>query len=235
NHLTHLEIKGLWSHFSTAENENLTYANLQSDRFSRVVECAHKLGVDPQIVHLANSGAFLQMGETVFYDMVRIGILLYGYPPSPHLTNNLPIQPIMTLKSRVVYVKKPPAGTKIGYGATWESPGEHWIATVPIGYGDGYPRRAGNRGWVYLRGRKCPIVGKVSMDQITIDAGQEAYLGDEVLLFGQTSQGNLDLWDLCQVIDATPYEILCGLTSRVERIYIPKAKTATSYQLESAK
>jgi len=127
----------------------------------------------------------------------------------------------MTLKTSVVFVKKPPIGTTIGYGSTWTSPGERWIATLPIGYGDGYPRRAGNKGGVMLQGRKCQIVGQVSMDQITIDAGPEAYLGDEAILFGGTRGNQLSLWDLCLSIDALPYEILCGLTSRVPRIYNP--------------
>ena len=131
---------------------------------------------------------------------------------------------LKTLKSKVVYVKYPPVGTTIGYGASWKSTGSKWIATIPIGYGDGYPRRAGNRSEVMLDGRLCPIVGRVSMDQITVDANQKAYLGDEVTLFGGERGDRLSIWKLCQSIDTIPYEILCGLTQRVPRVYFKDEK-----------
>lgn len=217
--LRHLEIKGIWTHLATAEEKDLTYAFIQADRFAGILHSAYAAGIRPALIHMSNSGAFLQMGQEAQYDMVRVGILLYGYPPSPHLKSLIHLEPVMTVKSRVVYVKKPPAGTKVGYGAHWESPGGRWIATLPIGYGDGYPRRAGNKGWVILRGRKCPVVGRVSMDQITVDAGEEAYLGDVAVIFGDDPLGKVDLWELCEAIDAIPYEILCSLTPRVERHY----------------
>jgi len=218
--LPHLELRGLYSHFASAESANLAYTKHQLDCFYSVLEMAHRLKLEFPLVHIANSGALLQMTEQTRFAMVRPGLALYGVAPGRHLEAKIHLQPVMTLRSEIVYVKKPPAGTPVGYGSTWRSPGERWIATIPIGYGDGYPRRAGNRAIVMLRGRRCPVVGNVSMDQITIDAGVEAYLGDEVLLFGKTGNSELPLWDLCAAIDAIPYEILCGLTTRTPRVYV---------------
>jgi len=218
--LKHLEIKGLYTHLATAHSEDISFAHKQLDRFDDVISLASSYGIVPPFIHAANSGALMQLPEVSTYTMVRPGLMLYGYPPNPHLIDKYDLRPAMTLKTKVVYVKYPPAGTPAGYDSTWKSPGERWIATLPIGYGDGYPRRLGNRGSVILRGRKCPVVGIVSMDQITIDAGNEAYLGDEVILFGGSGEHELPLWELCKAIDAIPYELLCGLTARVPRVYI---------------
>jgi alanine racemase len=218
--LKHLEIKGLYTHLASAHSEDTSFAHKQLDRFDEVVDLASNLGINPPYIHAANSGTLMQLPERSTYNMVRPGLMLYGYPPSPHLIGKFDLQPAMTLKTKVVYVKYPPAGTPVGYDSTWKSPGNRWIATLPIGYGDGYPRRLSNNGSVILRGRKCPVVGIVSMDQITIDAGDEAYLGDEVILFGNSGEQKLPLWELCMAIDAIPYELLCGLTARVPRVYI---------------
>ena len=218
--MPHIEVLGIYTHLAASEAEDLSFARTQLGRFSGVIEAAHKAGLNPPLVHIACSGALFQLPDETRFTMVRPGLMLYGYAPAAHLEGRFDLRPVMALKSRVVFVKRPPAGTTIGYGATWRSPGDRWIATVPIGYGDGYPRRAGNRGWVILRGRRCPVVGKVSMDQITVDAGPEAYLGDEVLLFGGGDDQELPLWELCRVLDAIPYELLCGLTARVPRVLV---------------
>lgn len=217
---SHLEIEGIYTHFASAESLDLSFARTQLHRFGAILDQAHKAGLTVPLIHAANSGAIIQLpGETRF-DMVRPGLLLYGHAPAEHLETCLPLKPVMTLKTRVVFVKKPPAGTPIGYGSTWHSPGDCWIATLPIGYGDGYPRRAGNQASVILRGRICQVVGAVSMDQITINAGNECYLDDEVILFGRSGDEELPIWKICNAIDAIPYELLCGLTARVPRIYI---------------
>ncbi|MFH0765305.1 MAG: alanine racemase [Calditrichota bacterium] len=217
--LPHLRIEGIYSHLASADEQDLSFAYIQLERFQKILETAKNIRIDASLIHIANSGALMQLGAAARFTLVRPGLLLYGWTPSYHLEGQLNLQTVMTLKTRVVFVKKPPPESTIGYGSTWTSPGERWIATLPIGYGDGYPRRAGNRSQVFLRGRKCPIVGRVSMDQITVDAGPEAYLGDEVILFGGKGDSQLSLWDLCRTIDAVPYEILCGLTLRVPRVY----------------
>ena len=218
--LRHLELRGIYTHFASAENQDLTFARTQLDRFQQVLESAARLGMEVPLIHAANSGAMMQLGEAARFTLVRPGLMLYGNAPSRHLEGKFNLHPAMTLRSNVVYIKKPPAGSAVGYGSTWHSPGDRWIATIPIGYGDGYPRSAGNRAWVKLRGRKCPVVGMVSMDQITVDAGPEGYLGDEAILFGGRGENALPLWDLCETLDAIPYELICGLTARVPRIYL---------------
>lgn len=215
--LKHLDVCGIYSHFATAESDP-GFARVQLERFQEVLETARRMGLDFENVHIANSAALLNPPGECRFTMVRPGLMLYGYPPNPEEAG-LELTPVMSLRSRVVYVKKPPAGMTVGYGATWRSPGGRWVATVPVGYGDGYPRRAGNRAWVMLRGRRCPVVGMVSMDQITVDAGDEAYLGDEVTLFGRGPGGDLPLWDLARALDAIPYELTTCLTARVPRVY----------------
>jgi len=218
--LRHLEVRGIYSHLASSESNDLTDTRTQLDRFSEALETARRCGLEPPLVHIANSGALMQIPDQARFTMVRPGLMLYGVAPARWLDGRLDLQPAMTLKTQVVYVKKPPAGTTIGYGATWRTPGDRWVATLPIGYGDGYPRRAGNRAWVMLRGRRCSVVGNVSMDQVTIDAGLEAYLNDEVILFGGLGENRLPIWDLAETLDTIPYELTTCLTARVPRVYI---------------
>lgn len=217
--LKHLDVRGIYTHLATADEQETGFTHIQLDRFRSINEIASKLGLDPPLLHTAGSGAIMQLPDESRFTLIRPGLMLYGWAPAAHLEGRLALKPVMTLRTSVVYVKRPPAGTTIGYGATWSSPGERWIATLPIGYGDGYPRKAGNRASVILRRRLCPVVGRVSMDQITVDAGHEAYLGDEAVIFGGSGKNRISLWDFCKTIDAIPYEILCGLTSRVPRLY----------------
>ncbi len=218
--LKNLRIEGIYTHFASSDSDDLTFTRTQLERFHNVLQSAHRLGIPFELVHAANSGALVQLGEEARFDMVRPGILLYGYTPAEWLAEKVDLKPVMSLLTKAVFVKKPSAGTPIGYNSTWHSPGDRWIATLPIGYGDGFPRRAGNRASVLFGGRRCPIIGNVSMDQITIDAGDEAWLGGEALLWGQNSSGSLSIWELARSIDAIPYELLCGLTGRVPRVYL---------------
>jgi len=218
--LPHLDIEGVYTHLASSDAADQSFAMIQIQRFEQVMDIAARLGLKFKHIHCANSGALLQFADRARFTLTRPGIMLYGYPPSERLLSAADLRPVMALKTRIVYVKKPPAGTPIGYDSTWRTPGDRWIATLPVGYGDGFPRRAGNRAYVLLRGKPCLIVGRVSMDQITIDAGDEAWLGEEVVLFGETVEGAMPIWELCRSIDATPYEVLCSLTARVPRIYL---------------
>ncbi len=213
-----IEIAGIYTHFATSDEQDLSFVRIQLSRFKTVLQIARNYNIKPEFVHTANSGAIMQLPEESVFNMVRPGIMLYGWSPSRHLDGKFSLLPVMTLRSQVVYVKHPSKGTTVGYGATWRATGDSWVATLPIGYGDGFPRLAGNAAHVMLRGRKCPIVGRVSMDQITIDAGIEAFLGDEVVFFGSDSGNLVSLWDLAEAVGTIPYEILCGLTSRVPRV-----------------
>jgi len=218
--LKHTEITGIYSHFACSDSLDSHYTKLQLERFQEILLVAERYGIRTDLAHIANSGALLQYTKETRYSMVRPGIMLYGWHPTPELEHLCELHPVMTLKSAVVYVKYPPAGTPIGYGSTYMSPGNRWIATLPIGYGDGYPRRAGNRGFVLINGKRCPIVGRVSMDMLTVDCGDQAYLGDQAVLFGGSGTDSLSLWELSGLLDTIPYELTTCLTSRVPRIYL---------------
>lgn len=223
-----LHIIGLYTHFASAEDEDGAFTHIQLERFHQVIAAARSVGLNPFLIHAANSGALMQHLPQARFTMVRPGLILYGWAPAYHLEGRFNLKPAMRLRTQAVFVKRPAAGATVGYGSTWTSPGGRWLATLPIGYGDGFPRRAGNKAKTLFRGRLCPIVGRVSMDQIVIDAGDDAYLGDEAVLFGTMGERFLSIWDLCRSVDAVPYEILCGLTSRVPRVYFNSRNSSPS-------
>jgi len=222
--LKYVKVSGIYTHLAKADDEDMYFSYRQLNRFNDVVIFAEQIGINPPFIHAANSGSIIQMPEESCFTMIRPGLMLYGWAPSAKLQASSNLKPVMTLKSTVVFVKKPPVGSTIGYGATWMAPGDSWVATLPIGYGDGFSRRAGNNASVNLNGRLCPIVGNVSMDQITIDAGNEAYLGDEVTIFGGEGSSYISIWDLSTALETIPYEIMCGLTARVPCIYFYSEK-----------
>ena len=152
--------------------------------------------------------------------MVRPGLLLYGYEPTR--LRAVGLEPVMRLMSRVSYFKSLRAGASVSYGRAWSSPEDTRLATVPIGYGDGYSRALSNKGEVIIRGRRLPVVGRVCMDQLMVDLGPdgEAYNGDEVLLFGVRGEDSLPAELLCERMGTIPYELTCMLSSRVPRIYV---------------
>ncbi|HMX94316.1 MAG TPA: alanine racemase, partial [Elusimicrobiota bacterium] len=169
-------------------------------------------------VHAANSAGALGR-PAARYDLVRPGIALFGVPPSPSLGKILSLRPVLSWKTRVVFVKMIPKGTPVSYGWTWRAPRRSRIATLPVGYADGYPRVLSNRGEVLLRGRRCPVVGRVTMDQILVDVTglRGVDVGEEVVLIGQQGGQNLTAEDLALAAGTIPYEILCGISKRVPR------------------
>lgn len=213
-----LEIRGLFSHFATAD-DNLDFARDQLSRFREVLGLLEARGLRPPLVHLANSAALVNLPEARF-DMVRPGILLYGYEPTPLRTVGL--EPVMRLMSKVAYFKSVRAGSPVSYGGTWAPAADTRLATIPIGYGDGYSRALSNKGEVVIRGRRLPVVGRVCMDQLMVDLGPrgEAYNGDEVLLFGRRGDDCLPAELLCGRMDTIPYELTCMVSARVPRIYV---------------
>ncbi|MBL8967131.1 MAG: alanine racemase [Spirochaetaceae bacterium] len=213
-----LEIRGLFSHFATAD-DNLAFAREQLSRFHEVLGLLEARGLRPPLVHLANSAALVNLPEARF-DMVRPGILLYGYEPTPLKT--LGLEPVMRLMSKVAYFKCVRAGSPVSYGGTWAPAADTRLATIPIGYGDGYPRALSNKGEVVIRGRRLPVVGRVCMDQLMVDLGPrgEAYNGDEVLLFGRRGDDSLPAELLCERMGTIPYELTCMVGARVPRIYV---------------
>lgn len=213
-------LKGVYSHLACADDPGSAMTALQLERFHAA--CAHftRLGAPMPIRHLANSGGILHFPDS-WLDMVRPGILLYGVLPDPQARPTIEVRPALELLSQVVYFKVVHAGRPISYGATWAPPADTRIVTIPLGYGDGYPRALSNRGQVLIRGRRLPIVGRVCMDQFMVDLGPDgtAYNGNDVVLIGQQGDAAIRVEDLALQADTIGYEILTRLNERIPREY----------------
>ncbi|MCK5248535.1 MAG: alanine racemase, partial [Spirochaetaceae bacterium] len=187
-------------------------------RLNAVTEEIRSAGIDPGVIHAANSGGIALSPETAF-GMVRPGIALYGY--GAPIRRGHPLKPVMELKTRITALKKVPPGTTVSYGRTWKSSSECWIATLPVGYADGYSHLLSNRARVLIAGKRHPVAGTVCMDQLMVDLGQDTdvRLHDEVVLFGPDPEGP-DAEELADIIGTISYEITCGISARVPRVYI---------------
>jgi alanine racemase len=212
-------LKGIYSHLACADDPASPMTALQVQRFAEA--CAHfgRLGAPMPLRHLANSGGVLHFPET-WLDMVRPGILLYGVQPDPVSRRTVDVRPALSLVSRVVYFKVVAAGRPVSYGATWAPAGDTRVVTVPIGYGDGYPRALSSRGEVLIRGRRHPIVGRICMDQFMVDIGHDsAWNEDEVVLVGAQGDAAITVEAVAEAAGTIPYEILTGLNARIPRIH----------------
>lgn len=212
-------LKGIYSHLACADDPASSMTATQVERFAEA--CAHfeRLGAPMPLRHLANSGGVLHFPGT-WLDMVRPGILLYGVQPDPASQPSVDVQPALSLVSRVVYFKVVGAGHPVSYGATWAPDGDTRVVTVPIGYGDGYPRALSSRGEVLVRGRRHPIVGRICMDQFMVDIGQDsAWNEDEVVLIGRQGGNAITVEAVAEAAGTIPYEILTGLNERIPRVY----------------
>lgn len=216
----HVDVEGIFSHFATADEEDLTYARLQLARFEEVLSFYERRGLPTPMRHMANSAAAVRMPESAF-DMVRPGILLYGVYPSEHVPRDVPVRAALTWHSRVVYFKVVKPGHPVSYGSTWQTDHMCRVVTVPVGYGDGYPRRMSGSAEVLLHGRRYPVVGRICMDQVMVNIEWDsAYNGDEVILLGGSGTGALAVEELAAWAGTIPYEILTGINTRVPRVYV---------------
>ena len=214
------EIKGVYSHLACADDPASPMTAMQLERFLEA--CAHfeRIGAPMPIRHLANSGGVLHFPET-WLDMVRPGILLYGVLPDPASKPTIDVRPVLSLKSQVVYFKVIPEGAAVSYGATWRAPAQTRVVTVPIGYGDGWPRALSSRGEVSIRGRRYPVAGRVCMDQVMVDIGADsAYNEDEVVLIGRQDGQRITVEEVAARAGTIAYELLVGLNERIPRHYI---------------
>lgn len=216
-------LKGVYSHLACADDPDSPMTALQVERFAEA--CAHfeRLGAPMPLRHLANSGGVLHFPDT-WLDMVRPGILLYGVQPDPASRRTVDVLPALSLLSQVVYFKVVKAGHPVSYGATWAPQRDTRVVTVPIGYGDGYPRALSSRGQVLLHGRRYPIVGRICMDQFMVDIGQDsAWNEDEVVLVGTRDGAGIGVEALAEAAGTIPYEFLTGLAERIPRLYLQAA------------
>jgi alanine racemase len=215
-----LRLEGIWTHFAVAE-EDAVFTRKQLEAFDGVVDTLQEVGVEVPVQHAANTAATLLYPEARL-DLVRVGIGMYGQRPAPGMVPDLDLRPAMRVVSHVSMVRRYPAGTRPSYGRRKGLPADAQVATVPVGYADGLPRALGAHGGeVLIRGKRHPLAGTVTMDQIVVDVGDDAVeVGDEVVLLG--SQGNetvtADQW--AEHLDTISYEVVCQIGPRLPRRYV---------------
>ena len=213
-----LRFGGVWTHFADSDSEDRSFTLMQIERFESALAGLARAGVEPPLVHAANSAAIVAYPEA-HYMMVRAGIVLYGHHASESIESVSPtLRPAMRLEAPVTFVKRVTAGTTVSYGGLWRASADTTIATVRIGYADGYPRQLTGKGWVSLRGVRCEVVGRVCMDQLMIDVGalEDVAPGERVVLWGEGGP-NAEL--LARSFGTVSYALLPGVGVRVASQY----------------
>lgn len=214
--LPNLELEGVFTHFAKAEDPEDTFTGEQFAKFQQIIT---RLPQVP-LKHSANSAAALFHPQT-HLDMVRVGLMIYGLYPQGNSRRLINLTPALSFKTRVTHLKKVPAGTPLSYGSTFVTPSETVIATIPVGYADGYSRRLSNRGQVVIRGKRYPIVGAVSMDMSLVNVGNNSKveMGDEVALIGELGGQGISADEIAALEDTISYEVVCSIGKRVPRVY----------------
>lgn len=217
-----IQIEGLYTHFSTADETDKTFSNYQLKRFDDFIDSIKKSGLNIPIVHAANSAATIDLPQS-HYDMIRPGISVYGYQPGSQMHNKADLKPALKLVSYLVLVKKITKGTFAGYGNTWQADKDTTIGLVPIGYGDGYNRALSNCGIMTVAGEDAPVVGRVSMDMTIIDlgpaiqAGAKVFPGQEVVIIDNNPAATNTVETIAEKLGTIPYEIVTRLGHRISR------------------
>ncbi|MBQ8856798.1 MAG: alanine racemase [Lachnospiraceae bacterium] len=222
-----IEMEGVFTHFANADTENKDYTLKQIEKFKEMITAMENTRVTFALKHCANSAGIIELSDCEF-NLVRAGIISYGMWPSDEVKKNVvQLKPILSLKSHVVYVKEVEPGTSVSYGSTWTAGEKRRIATIPVGYGDGYPRSLSNKGYVLIKGCKAPIVGRVCMDQLMVDVTdvpEEVHTGDRVTLIGQDGEYTISAEELGDLSGRFNYELMCDLGNRIARIYYKDGK-----------
>ncbi|GIO31894.1 MULTISPECIES: alanine racemase [Paenibacillus] len=220
------EVEGLFTHFSKADEEDKSYTHEQYRRFASVVSALEQKGIRLPILHTGNSATAIDMPELSF-NMVRIGISMYGLYPSDEVNRQrIALKPVLTLKTKAAFVKKLPPHWGVSYGARYVTEAEEMIATLPIGYADGYSRMLSGKAEVLIRGRRVPVVGTICMDQCMVSLrsfGKEAegiQAGEEVVLIGSQSGSSITADELASWLGTINYEVVCMIAGRVPRLYV---------------
>ena len=212
-----LILKGIFSHFSSADDLDKTFARKQLEIFQGRVREIEAAGIHIPQKHMANSAAILDFPES-YLDLVRPGIMIYGLYPSPHVSRSLKLRPAMTLRTKVTYVKSVPAGIPISYGCTFFTRKKTRVATLPVGYADGYSRLLSNQGMVLIKRQRAPLIGRVCMDMCLVDVSgiKNIRAGDDVILFDK----QLSVDEVARNMGTINYEVVCGIGKRVPRVYV---------------
>jgi alanine racemase len=215
--LPFVKIEGVFTHFPFADL-NRDFTLYQMYLFARLLHNLHKHGINFPLVHAANSMGVIDYKKSHF-SMVRPGLIIYGLYPRDNL--KIKLKPLLSLKTRVVFIKNLPKGYGISYGHIYTTKKNTKIVTLPIGYGDGYPRNLSNLAPVLIGGRRFKVSGRICMDQMMVDVGEAPVkIGDEVVLIGSQGRNKISVEELATLSETIPYEIVCGLGSRIPRIYI---------------
>jgi len=216
-----LKVEGLFTHFSSADEPDDSFTLKQWQRFRSILTSLQKRGVLIEIPHAANSGGILKYPQS-HSTLVRLGISLYGYLPSRDFkVEGVQLKPVLSLKSRLAFIKRVPPDFPVSYGRTYYTKENAVLATVPSGYADGLNRHLSNAGFALVKGKKVPIVGKICMDQtiLNISTVQDACLGDEVVFYGAQGKETISVEDVARQLKTISYEILCAVGKRVPRVY----------------
>ena len=212
-----LKVAGLFSHFSAADERDKTFSQHQLQLFEQTIGEIRHAGIELPQRHMANSAATLDLPES-YYDLVRPGLIIYGLYPSTEVSHSIEVKPAMTLKTKVCYLKTVPQGTPISYGRTFVAKKQTRVATLPLGYGDGYKRALANKGEVLIKGRRAPVIGRICMDMCMIDVSDvpDVQAGDEAIVFGQEPTAD----ELAAKIGTINYEVVTTVGKRVPRVYV---------------
>src|SRR3989339_1291653 len=221
--MKNLFIDGIYTHCSCSDEKESECTNLQIKRFRDILAALDTLKVCIPLRHMANSGAILGYPES-YFNMVRPGLSLYGLYPSEDISRDIGIRPVMSFKTRIIHIKDMESGDVVGYGRTYSITKPTRVATLPLGYDDGYNRLLSNQGNVIIKGRKSSIIGRVCMDQCFVDVTniKDVSVGDEVVLYGSQGQETIPIESIAKQLNTIPYEVTCSISKRVPRIYINK-------------
>ena len=216
----HLNPEGIYSHFATADEGDLSYAEFQLEQFNAIVDKGKNTGINFKYVHCSNSGAILNL-PNAYFNMIRVGMLLYGVLPSEEVPMDISVEPVMSFCGPIVNVRKVPAGTQVSYGGVFTTEKETNIAVVQAGFADGFPRPWYEKGFVGYNGQTYKIAGRVCMDQFMVDFGNvEPEEGEEVLFFGKKDGNEIAVETIAREINTTTYVLLTAIHGRTERIVI---------------
>ena len=230
-HTEGIELEGIFTHFARADETDKSCARKQLDRFREFIrQIEETFDYSIPVKHCSNSAGIVELPEANM-DVVRAGITLYGLWPSDEVSRNIvPLKPALALKSHIVYIKEVDKGVAISYGGTYVTPKQMRVATIPVGYGDGYPRGLSNKGYVLIRGRKAPILGRVCMDQfmVSVEEIPDAQEGDEVTLIGTDGIEQITMEELGELSGRFNYELACDLGKRIPRVYMKDGVVVSS-------
>ncbi len=215
-----LVFDGLWTHFAKADRPHDPFVRSQFERYMEILDGLSAAGLRPRYRHVANTSAIMALPET-HLDLVRLGIGMYGLAPGPDLSRQADIRPALEWRSRVAMVKRVAAGEGISYGLRYRLDRSSTIATVPVGYADGFSRALTQRGKVLIRGHRRPVAGAVCMDQFMVDCGDDTVEpGDDVVMIGRQGDETITAEDVARWMDTINYEVVCGISDRVPREYL---------------